>query len=168
MMSVLIIAARAGDLRHRDGRRSHVPKNAVLHRTSAGSRVPEARRLPPALRIAPLESDLLEQQRERLLDGVVLHDDGHQGIVLDRALFRGAEWDRADSYADQLEQTFAAEPLPRVNTCVERARVPAALGRGVCTSDMRSALERIQADIGRMDMNLYAASVERALSELPV
>jgi hypothetical protein len=33
---------------------------------------------------------------------------------------------------------------------------------------MRSALERIQADIGRMDMNLYAASVERALYELPV
>ena len=84
------------------------------------------------------------------------------------AALRGAEWDRADSYADQLEQTFAAEPLPRVNTCVERARVLAAVGRGVCTSDMRSALERIQADIGRMDMNLYAASVERALSELPV
>jgi tetratricopeptide (TPR) repeat protein len=82
------------------------------------------------------------------------------------AALRGAEWDRADSYADQVEQTFAAEPLPRVDTCVARARVLAALGRGVRTSDMRSALERIQADIGRMDMNLYAASVERALSEL--
>lgn len=113
-------------------------------------------------------AELLDEG-DRISCGACLTSDRMQYLfgAIEAAL-RGAEWDRADLYADQLEQAFAAEPLPRVNTCVERARLLAALGRGVCTSDMRSALERIQADIGRMDMNLYAASVERALSELPV